>query len=449
MKQFFDPNLYRFETPQPSYWEATTDRAGLDAGPLATDEHCDVAVIGGGYTGLSAALHLARDHGVDVRVLEAGHIGWGASGRNGGFCCPGGTAVHGADLLRLVGVEQARRYYKAQVAAVDLVRQLAIDEDIDYLGQGDAEVEVAHTARSFERLRRSVDIYRNALGLEVELIQAEECRERYFDSSEQFGAMIMRPAFGLHPLRFCRGLAAAAVRHGAILHERSEVEEWSRDARGLHQLVTRGATLSAKRVIFATNGFMPEYLHSQFHGRTIPVISAIVVTRPLSDAELEAQQWSTEDPIINSRHILNYFRLLPDRRFLFGGRGDVTGAPAGEQRTYRNLATLLGRIWPAWRNVEIEHRWHGLIATTASLRPSIGQTEDDPSIYFGFGYHGNGVNNATWAGQQRARWIARGGPPRSIPEMVRGLSKRYPAPALRRSYLRLVVALARQMDRFG
>jgi glycine/D-amino acid oxidase-like deaminating enzyme len=449
VKRFFDDNLYHFDAPQPSYWEATAAKAAFSARPLETNEHCDVAIIGGGYTGLSAALHLARDHGIDVRVLEAGHIGWGASGRNGGFCCPGGTAVHGADFLRLAGLDQARRYYAAQREAVDLVRQLATDEGIDYDRQGNAEVEVAHTARSFERLRRSFDIYRNALGLDVELVSDEEARERFFDSAEQFGAMIMRPAFGLHPLKFCQGVAAAAVRHGATLHERSEVREWSQDGQGLHKLVTRGATLSARRVVFATNGFMPERLRPQFFGRTIPVISAIVVTRPLTEDELAAQQWTTEHPVINSRHILNYFRVLPDQRFLFGGRGDVTGALAGERQTYGNLAELLGRIWPAWRDIDIDYTWHGLICTTASLRPSIGQTEDDPSVYFGFGYHGNGVNNATWTGQQLARWIVRGKPPEEIPQMLRGLSKRYPVPALRRSYLRWVVALARQMDRFG
>ena len=90
-KRLYDPNLYRFDTPQPSYWEATAADVPVAATPLSGSESCDVAIIGGGYTGLSAALHLARDHDIDVRVLEAGHFGWGASGRNGGFCCAGGT----------------------------------------------------------------------------------------------------------------------------------------------------------------------------------------------------------------------------------------------------------------------------------------------------------------------------------------------------------------------
>ena len=99
MNRLYDDNLYCFDTPQPSYWEATAPGEEFDATPLDGDCSCDVAIIGGGYTGLSAGLHLARDYSIDVRVLEAGHIGWGASGRNGGFCCIGGTGVHGAGLI--------------------------------------------------------------------------------------------------------------------------------------------------------------------------------------------------------------------------------------------------------------------------------------------------------------------------------------------------------------
>ena len=132
MKRPFDDNLYQFDKPQPSYWEATADPVSFDDEPLAASESCDVAIIGGGYTGLSAALHLARDFDIDVRVLEAGHVGWGASGRNGGFCCPGGTGVHRQGLVRLVGLDNAREFYAAQVEAVELVRQLATDEAIDY-----------------------------------------------------------------------------------------------------------------------------------------------------------------------------------------------------------------------------------------------------------------------------------------------------------------------------
>jgi glycine/D-amino acid oxidase-like deaminating enzyme len=326
-KRPFDANLYRFDEPQPSYWEATADTAAVVAPPLSGTESCDVAVIGAGYTGLSAAMHLARDYGLDVRVVDAGHIGWGASGRNGGFCTMGGTGVHRQELVRLVGLENAREYYRSQVEAVGLVRSIIDDQGIDCEPQGSAEIEVAHTPRAFERLRADHVLLNKALGIEAEIYSAAECRERFYISTESHGALLSRPTFGLHPLRYCLGLARAATANGARLHARSEVIEWRRDDTGRHRLVTPSGVLSAGRVVFATNGFMPEHLHDGFFGRTIPVISAILVTRPLTAAELEAQNWRTADTAINSRRILNYFRLLPDGRFLFGGRGDVIGSP--------------------------------------------------------------------------------------------------------------------------
>jgi glycine/D-amino acid oxidase-like deaminating enzyme len=449
LKRQFDDNLYQFDTPQASYWEATAAPPDFAAKPLAHNDTCDVAIIGGGYTGLSAALHLARDHSIEVRVLEAGHIGWGASGRNGGFCCTGGTGVHRQELVRLVGLEAAREYYQSQIAAVELVRQIATDEAINYQAQGDAEVEVAHTARAFTGLQRDFELMTRQLGLPSELLSAAECRERFFDCSENYGALLSRPTFGLHPLNYCRGLARAAVRHGAQLHEHSQVIEWTKIDDGRHRLVTRDGSLTARKVIFASNGFMQEDLNTAFFGRTIPVISAIMVTRPLTGDELAAQHWSTENPAINSRRVLNYFRLLPDGRFMFGGRGNVRGTIAGEQKTYRQLEQRLHAVWPHWSEIDIEYRWHGLICMTASLCPTIGQLEDDGNVYFGFGYHGNGVNTATWTGKQLADWIGTGREPVTLPAIVRGMSRRYPLPGLRQSYLRCAIFAARQMDRFA
>ena len=269
--RLYDDFMYRFDTPQRSYWEATAADVGVEAQPPQGDDTCEVAVIGGGYTGLSAALHLARDFSIDVRVLEAGHIGWGASGRNGGFCCMGGTPLGPGELIRAHGEDDVRAYYRAQVEAVELVRELIAGEGIDAGIQGDGELVTAHTPRALERLQREHVVYTTRLGIEAELFGADEFRERFYDSAEQYGGLRIRPTFGLHPLRYCRGLAAAAARNGAILHGHSEVVEWTKGDDGLHRLTTRAGSLRARRVVFATNGFLPEVLRTEFAGRTLPI----------------------------------------------------------------------------------------------------------------------------------------------------------------------------------
>ncbi len=339
--------MYRFETPQPSYWEATAGDAALQAAPLAGDEQCDVAVIGGGYTGLSAALHLARDFDIDVRVLEAGHIGWGASGRNGGFCSIGGCKLDGEELIAKYGVTAARHYFQSQVDAIELVRSLIQDEGIDSPLQGDSELDVAWSKKSFEQLKDYSELMFRTMGLDTAVLNADEFRERHFDCSEQFGAAVTRPTFGIHPLKFVSGLAAAAEKYGASLHPHSEVIEWSKSG-GAHVLTTSNGTLRANQVIVACNGFTPEHLHQAFVARPLPMISAIVVTRPLSDDELAAHQWRTDSPAITARNLLNYFRRLPDKRFMFGGRGHSTGNDAGTARTFVQLESRMRELWPSW-----------------------------------------------------------------------------------------------------
>ena len=453
MKPLFHPSLYQFDQPQPSYWEATAGDTRPGGEALAGTQSCDVAIIGGGYTGLSAAYHLAREYDVDVRVLEAGHIGWGASGRNGGFCCMGSTKLSWKTQIRRFGLEQTRRYHDSQADAVELVRSLGEDEAIDFLPQGEGEYCVAESRAHFEALTRQAEWQRREFGSDLRMISQGEFAEIGYDAPHQHGAMLIRPCFALHPLRYCLGLAAAAERRGAVLHPHSRVTSWVRQDGG-HLLQTEGGSLRAERVIIAGNGFMPEYLHRGIADRPLPLQSQIVVTRPMSKDELRERGWHTENPTFNSRHMFFYYRMLSDGRFMLGGRGNHVGDPAGAEHGFEGLKREIARMWPRLADLEYTHQWRGLVCFAMNLRPSIGRMPEDPSVYFGYAYHGNGVSNATWTGRELARWLA--GPdsgneilPMHLPAIVRGRTPRFPLGSLRRQYLRAGLACYRLRDFFN
>ena len=438
MTALYHPALYDTRQPVESYWAASA--GPWDSSrfmPLEGEVGAEIAIIGGGYTGLSAAYHLARGHGVQARVLEAAPIGWGASGRNGGFCCLGSVWLALDTMVRRFGEAEAARCVRAMREAVELVRDLAADEGIALDAQGQGTITVAHRPSRLKHLEDEARAL-TRLGAGATAIWSKaELAERGYASPEAFGAMHQSVGFGLHPLKYCRGLADVAQRRGALIHGESPVIAWRREG-PLHVLQTPRGTVKARRVLVATNGFTRDELHPALDGCLLPALSNIVVTRPLSADEIAAQGFSTDMPTSDTRGLLFYVRLLPDRRLMFGARGGLDASPESSRGQRAFLEHRLGEMYPAWRAVETTHFWRGPVCLSAAFTPHIARLDEYGTVVCALAYHGSGVAMSGWAGRAAAA-LALGVnvAAAAIPAPLATLPKRWPMARFRRFWLRL------------
>ncbi len=423
-----DPLNYDTSRPVESWWRASAP-PWLEPAPLVSDIATEVAIIGGGYAGLACAIRLA-ELGIGAAVLEAGEIGWGASGRNGGIVGIRSDKLSDNALVRRYGEDEFARYVRAAVEGNRRLRTFCVEAGLADAMQGDGELYLAHSARAAIRLERETGEH----GVEIEHLPPENTQ-----GIRRHGGIVIRPGFGIHPLRLVRALADHAAGLGVRVLPRSEVALWERDG-PRHRLVTAGGTVTAQRVVLAANGFTPDGLCRRFDGRAIPVISNIGVTRVLSGAEKASLAWLGAQPGADTRNLLSYFRLLPEGRLLLGMRGDIRGTAAGAAGMRRAVAARIARQFPDLAGAELTHFWRGPICATASLTPSVGLLRDDPSIGHAFGWHGSGINGAQVAGRLLAEVLA-GKPQSHIPAPCRGLAPRLPFPGLRPLYVGIMQGL--------
>ncbi|MEM5383345.1 FAD-binding oxidoreductase [Paraburkholderia phymatum] len=379
-----------------SYWLDTAPAAiAACVGPV--EGHVDVAVIGGGFTGLSAALALGK-RGATVAVLDAGRVGGGASGRNGGQCNTG-VAQDYAALREQLGVERAQACYRAYAAAVDTVERLIREEkiDCDYLASGKLKLaakphHLAHLEHTAELIRREVDP-------DVEIIARERIRSEV-ESDCFYGGLLQKRGGQMHMGKFAVGLANAALRNGARLFEHAAVTSIEKD-HGAWRIESARGTLRAHQVLIAT-GPSRHGPFAWYRRRLAPVGSFIVVTERLPADQL-ARLLPMRRSYTTSRLMHNYFRVTSDSRLLFGGRARFTASERpSDAKSGRILQATLAQMFPSLAGARIDYCWGGLVDITADRLPHAGQHD---GIYFSMGYSGHGTQMSTHMGQVMAEVI--------------------------------------------
>jgi len=373
--------------PPASAWTAAAE-PWAPTQPLQGDQRADVVVVGAGYTGLSAALHLA-ERGTDVVVLDAAEPGWGGSGRNGGQIIPG-LKDDPDELEHKFGPEAGRRMWQLSGGAADLVFELIARHKIACHAQQSGWISAAPTEGGLSALRVRVDQWQRR-GAPVEILDRQRVAE-LTGTTCYAGGLLDRRAGTLQPLAYVRGLARAAKQAGATMHGRSAVTRI--ESRGSEwRAVTSAGTVTAGKIILATNAYTDD-LWPDLRRTLIPVQSYQVATRPLPD-DIRRRVLPGGQAVSDLRRILFYFRLDPDGRLLMGGRGPLndTGDPA----LFARLEAASVRFFPQIGKPEWEHRWSGRVALTADHLPHL--HEPRPGALIGLGYNGRGVAMATVMGK--------------------------------------------------
>ena len=381
-----------------NFWLTTLETPST-APTLPLPEEVDVAVIGAGFTGLSAARTLAQ-RGATVAVLEAETAGWGASSRNGGMVLTG-LKLGVNQLISRYGRECTQRMYAASLASMDCVEQLVREENIDCDFSRCGHLEVACKQKHFDDYARQAEVIAREFNHQLRVVPRSELQSE-IGSTIYYGGMVDEVSAGLNPARYVAGLASAAAKAGAAIFEGTRVEKIERQgAQGWHLITSRG-DLRARDVFVGTSGYTGAATPA-LRKKIIPIGSYIITTEVLPEAL--ARELSPRNRMIyDSKNYLYYYRLTPDHRMLFGGRAAFFPETAD---SVRKSAEILRRgmidVYPKLRDVKIEYVWGGTLDFAFDIMPHAGQMD---GIYYAVGYAGHGVAMATWQGQKMAELIA-------------------------------------------
>jgi glycine/D-amino acid oxidase-like deaminating enzyme len=383
---------------QEIYWHTTVELP--DASSLIPlPEKVDVAIIGGGYTGLSAARTLAKN-GVKAAVLEANTIGWGASSRNGGMVLTG-LKVGMRTVLKKYGRDIAGQLFQYSLDSIDTVEQIVKEENIDCGFARHGHLLVTNKPKQYEALQDEVEFMQKEFNHKVRLIARDE-QHAEIGSRVYHGALLDEVSGGLNPSQYVAGLAGAAEKAGATLHARARVNKLGRSGTRFILETERGP-LSAESLLVATSGYTGNVTKS-LQRKVIPIGSFIIATEQLSD-ELVKELIPKGRMIFDYKHYLNYFRLW-DNRMIFGGRAAFFPETSKTiQRSAEILRREMIQVYPQLKIAKIEYVWGGTLDFAFDMMTHVGEVD---GMYYSLGYAGHGVALATHLGKTVAEAILKG-----------------------------------------
>lgn len=387
---------------QSNYWLDTATLPGATPGELPS--RVDVAIVGAGFTGLSAARTLAK-HGAKVAVLDANTIGWGASSRNGGMVLTG-MKLDVETLAGRYGMAATKRMYAASLASIAFVEQIVREERIDCDFSRSGHLEVACKQSHFDAYARSVELIGREFNHQLRVIAKNDLRSE-IGSDIYFGGIVDDVSAGLNPARYVAGLGRAALAAGAGVFENCRVQHIARgsDHGGSgFQLETSRGQIFAKDVFIATSGYTSSATPA-LRRKIIPIGSFIIATEPLPEA-LARELSPRNRMIFDSKYYLHYYRLTPDNRMLFGGRAAFFPETT---HTIRRSADILRQgmveVYPQLRSTKLEYAWGGTLDFCFDTMPHAGEMD---GIHYAVGYAGHGVAMATYLGDKIAERISGG-----------------------------------------
>jgi len=383
---------------QQIYWHTTVQMP--DASNLTPlPEKVDIAIIGGGYTGLSAARTFAKN-GVKAAVLEANTIGWGASSRNGGMVLTG-LKVGMKTVLEKYGRDIARQLFQCSLDSIDTVEQIVKEENIDCGFARHGHLLATNKPKHFDALKDEVEFMQKEFDHKVRLIPRAEQHEE-IGSNIYHGALLDELSGGLNPAQYVAGLAGAAEKAGAMLHARARVHRLERGEKRL-VLETERGSLSAEAVLVATSGYTGN-VTKILQKKVIPIGSFIIATEKLSD-DLVKELIPNNRMIFDYKHYLNYFRLW-DNRMIFGGRAAFFPETSNTiQRSAEILRREMIQVYPQLTDTKIEYVWGGTLDFAFDMMTHVGEVD---GIYYSLGYAGHGVAMATYLGKTVAEAMLNG-----------------------------------------